>query len=178
VRQFATFVIAVTIAVAALPGSASAAGCPGADRRPGATRLDEARAATKCLLNRERAKHGLRPLRSDGRLAAAARRHGADMVRHRYFAHDSRGGGSFVTRIRAAGYMSGARRWTVGENLAWGAFARATPRSIVAAWMASPPHRHNILNGRFAEIGLAVVKGAPVAAPSAATYVTELGRRS
>jgi hypothetical protein len=40
------------------------------------------------------------------------------------------------------------RRWKVGENLAWGIGESSTPRSIVAAWMASAEHRKNIL-GRW-----------------------------
>ena len=177
-RQFRSIAVAVTLAVAALPSSAAAAGCPDAGAQPGAITLDEARIATKCLLNSERAERGLERLRGDSRLSEAARRHGGDMVRNRYFAHDSRSGASFVTRLRAAGYMSGAGRWTVGENLAWGSGSRATPRAIVTAWMASPGHRHNILNGRYDEIGIGVVEGAPLSAPGAATYVTEFGSRS
>ena len=47
--------------------------------------------------------------------------------------------------------------------------------------MASPPHRQNILNGRFREIGIGVVVGAPrrnVFGLPAATYATSFGSRS
>src|SRR5918997_4782785 len=76
--------------------------------------------ATLCVLNAERARHRLRPLRLNRRLSKAARRHARDMARRKYFSHDSLGGGSFVDRIRRAGYLRGARTWFVGENLAWG----------------------------------------------------------
>ena len=99
------------------------------------------------------------------------------MVRRGYFSHDSRDGRTFVTRIRATGYLARARLWTVGENLAWGSMEKGTPRTIVSAWMASPPHRRNILNRRFTAIGIAIVAGAPVAAQDAATYVTEFAHR-
>ena len=67
----------------------------------------------------------------------------------------------------------------IGENLAWGSGERSTPRSIVRAWMNSAGHRHNILNGRFREIGIGVVDSSPVStANRGATYTTTFGSRS
>lgn len=130
------------------------------------------RNATLCLLNRERTAHGRRPLRMNGRLSRAALRHSRSMVARRFFAH-----GSFVSRIRRAGYMRGARRWRVGENIAWGSGDRASPQAIVRAWMASPGHRRNILSG-YREIGIGIQAGAPIGGASdAATYTTDFGRR-
>ena len=84
------------------------------------------------------------------------------MERRHYFSHTSRDGSDFVQRIRRTGYFKRASTWFVGENLAWGAGPnRSSPRGIVAAWMNSPPHRQNILNSRFREIGIGVVVGAP-----------------
>ena len=86
--------------------------------------------------------------------------------------------GSFVDRIRRAGYLKGARSWTVGENLAWGSRGRAAPQMITQSWMNSPGHRANILNSSFREIGIGVAHGAPVAVGGpAATYATEFGTR-
>src|SRR4051794_27819941 len=45
--------------------------------------------AIRCLVNQQRAAHGLRPLRANHSLRIAAQRHGADMVAHRFFAHVS-----------------------------------------------------------------------------------------
>ena len=169
--------VAVTAAVAGLSGTAHAAPCAAGDLLPSAAPA-KARSATLCLLNQERTARGLHRLRPNRLLAVAALRHSRDMVRHRYFAHDSRNGRTFDARIKATGYLSGARGWTVGENLAWGAGTESTPRQIVAAWMASPPHRHNILSPRYAQVGIAIVGAAPVAgAAGAATYATEFGRR-
>ena len=152
-------------------------GCTGAGRAPATASSAEVRGAVLCLLNRQRALHGLAPLHGNARLRKAGWGHARDMVAHRYFAHRSRNGAPFYDRIRATGYMSNVGHWWVGENLAWGAGARATPRRIVSAWMHSPPHRRNILDGRFTEIGIAVVRGAPVArrVGPAATYATEFG---
>ena len=137
------------------------------------------RNATVCLLNAERRARGLGRLRLSDALTRAAYRHARDMVVRKYFAHTSPSGRTFISRIRATGYMSRARRWTVGENLAWGAGTRATPAAIVRAWMRSPAHRANILNRSFREIGLGIALGAPRRGYSqAATYGNEFGSRS
>jgi len=46
-------------------------GCSGANRLPAPETLEQARTATLCLLNRERAAQGLPPLVADARLALA-----------------------------------------------------------------------------------------------------------
>jgi uncharacterized protein YkwD len=133
--------------------------------------------ATLCVLNAERDRHGLRPLRLNKRLSRAARRHARDMARRKYFAHDSLNGSSFVDRIRRTGYLHGARSWWVGENLAWGTQDRSAPRAITKMWMNSPGHRANILSPSFREVGIGLSLGAPVkgrGAP-AATYATDFG---
>ena len=130
--------------------------------------------ATLCLLNAERGKRELRPLAPNQRLARAADRHTDDMVKRGYFAHDSRNGDSFSDRIRDTGYLSKVSTWVVGENIAWGSGELATADAIVRAWMNSPGHRANILNGRFLEIGIALTLGSPRGG-SGATYATEFG---
>lgn len=87
--------------------------------------------------------------------------------------------GTFDLRIKATGYLTGANGWSVGENLAWGSGTESTPRQIVAAWMASPPHRRNILDCHYSQIGVAIVNRGPVAQAdaNAATYTTEFGHR-
>jgi uncharacterized protein YkwD len=112
------------------------------------------------------------------KLSKAARRHAEDMVRHRYFAHNSLSGADFVSRIRRAGYLRKARYWTVGENLAWGDGNRSSPASILDAWMNSPEHRANILDPAFKEIGVWIAPGAPESSQApAGTYATEFGAR-
>ena len=157
----------------------SAAGCDNATARSGQVSEDALAAGTVCLLNVERTSRGLRPLRVNGRLSAAAQQHTRVMVRRRYFSHTSRSGNDMGDRIRSQGYLSGARSWMIGENLAWGSGERSTPRSIVRAWMNSPGHRRNILTARFREIGIGVVDSAPVStANRGATYTTTFGSRS
>jgi uncharacterized protein YkwD len=169
-----TFTLAIALALT-LPASALANCGRAADRAPGSS-PKAARNATLCLLNAQRQRHHLRGLRLNRRLALAGTRHARDMVRHDYFAHDAPSGQNFVDRIMKTNYVPSASSWFLGENLAWGERTKSTPRQIVRAWMASPGHRHNILQGRFREIGIAIVAGAPVrGVPRAATYATEFG---
>jgi uncharacterized protein YkwD len=59
--------------------------------------------------------------------------------------------------MRAARYIHSSRiGFEVGENIAWGTLQLATPRAIVAAWMASPGHRANILDPRFRDTAIGV----------------------
>ena len=179
--RFATALLLVTITqISATPAPASAAKrCPGADSEAGQVSYAQLGRATLCLLNRERTSRGLKALRANKRLALAARRHADDMVRHSYFAHNSRSGAKFTSRIVKAGYLRGASDWLVAENLAWGAGSGSTPRWIVRTWMNSPGHRANILTRRFRDLGTGVTPGAPVGQRDAveATFVHEFGVR-
>jgi uncharacterized protein YkwD len=136
-----------------------------------------ARDATLCLLNRVRARHGLSRLRLNAKLAHAARRHSRDMVRHRYFAHDSLNGRSPFDRMRATHYVPRNASWWLGENIGWGSGPLAQPAALVRAWMHSPPHRANILSRHFRDIGIGIAPGAPVGG-GGATYTTDFGRHS
>jgi len=160
------------------PVAHASSACSHAGDRPGAASEGELAKAAVCLINKQRARRGLRKLRVNSRLSEAARRHTVDMVKRNYFGHTSRSGSNVVARIARTGYMRGARAWTVGENLAWGSGGRSTPREIMAAWMNSPGHRANILRSRFREIGIGVVFEAPRSTRGpAATYTTTFGAR-
>jgi uncharacterized protein YkwD len=169
-----------TTLVLAAPAPAAQASCHGTSLRPSPSNLSKVRSATLCLLNRERARHGLPKLRRQHALGRAAGSYARLMVRQGFFAHISPGGSTMEQRIRRTSYLRGARSWSIGENLAWGAGRNGSARSIVAAWMRSPGHRANILNGRFTEIGIGLAPGVPSrvrAAGGAGTFVTEFGTR-
>jgi uncharacterized protein YkwD len=83
------------------------------------------------------------------------------MVAHTYFDHKRRGGPNFVQRIRRTGYLTGARRWMVGENIAWGEGRGSTTASIMRAWMASREHRENILESTYEDVGIGLAPGNP-----------------
>lgn len=152
--------------------------CPGADSDASSAPAASVVGATICLLNAERAKAGLGALTANARLARAAISHSRDMVKRVYFAHDTPNGKSVVDRLTTTRFIAPSYRWRAGENLGWGSGGNGTPRLTVRAWMGSPEHRANILNGRFRLVGIGIVPGAPVAGESqAATYTADFGAR-
>jgi uncharacterized protein YkwD len=175
-RRAATLVAAVAALALAAPAGAQAADCGvAADYVPNAGNLAEVGQATLCLLNNERAAQRLRPVVEAPGLTQPSRAYSARMVAESFFAHESPDGGTLVDRLTGAGYIAPDCDWTVGENIAWGQGHLATPRNIVAAWMASPGHRKNVLTGEYTEIGLGVVTGTPGDASWGATYTTDFG---
>jgi uncharacterized protein YkwD len=180
-QRLSVVVLAVIAgALLAAPPALAEQACPAANATPASATKRQIVRATLCQLNRERAHRGLRRLKLDKRLGRAARRHARDMARRKYFSHDTLGGGSFVDRIRRAGYLKGAYTWTVGENLAWGSHGFSRPRVIMRMWMNSPGHRANILNPSFREVGVGIAYAAPVRGEGkpAGTYATDFGVRS
>jgi uncharacterized protein YkwD len=104
------------------------------------------------LTNAERTKAGLAPLSSNSKLMAAAKEKGGHMLQEEYFAHISPSGVTPWYWINKHGYSY----QVAGENLAID-FSRA--EDVVAAWMASPSHKANILHKDYVETGVAVVSG-------------------
>lgn len=152
--------------------------CPEVDIAPESGNLGQIEAATLCLLNGVRADEGLQPVQLNSSLARAAAAHAADMVANSYFAHEGRDGSEIKDRIGATGYLPTNATWTIGENLAWGTGALATPKATMNAWMNSKGHRDNILAADYRDIGFGIVIGNPKAADGAgATYATAFGVR-
>ena len=92
------------------------------------------------------------PVTLSGTLAEVALGHAADMAQHDYFEHEDRGGHTPADRVRAVGYQE----TLVGENIAYG------PKSadeVVQGWLDSPGHCENIMDSRFAEMGIAYAPG-------------------
>jgi|tagenome__1003787_1003787.scaffolds.fasta_scaffold19535870_2 uncharacterized protein YkwD len=96
-------------------------------------------------MNRVRAQHGLRALRLDGRLQRAATAHSREMVATNTFTH-----GAFGNRMQQFAVTGRI----AGENLAWGTGSRGAAGRIVAAWLASPEHRANLLRRSFVRVGV------------------------
>jgi uncharacterized protein YkwD len=171
-RRLSVGVVTLVAALFAAAPSAALA-CDGADAVPAPGSLASARHATLCLLNEQRTSHGLGPLTESSTLEKAADKYAADMVARRFFDHVSPGGGTFMDRIKAAGWVASGS-WTAGENIAWGSGSLGTPASIVDGWMHSAGHRANILNGAFTQTGIGIAEGAPQAGvDDAGTYVNE-----
>ena len=158
----------LTAACLVAPSVAQADCGAAASARPASVSTASAIQATLCLLNTQRAKHHLPPLRENTKLDRAARGHSHAMVNHHYFDH-----GDFAGRIYRAGYQG----YTLGENIAWGSLQYSTPESIVDLWMHSPGHRENILRAKFRDIGIGIADGAPErGVGGAATYTTDFGK--
>lgn len=95
------------------------------------------------LVNRERAKCGVAPLRlSDDLMDGAAIRARELSV---LYSHTRPDGKEFWT------VLGRKENVYLGENASAG---DSTPESVVAGWMNSPGHRANILNPHFAELGV------------------------
>ena len=100
-------------------------------------------------VNRERASHGLQPLRIDVRLSRVASAHAADMAQFNYFSHASRNGATPFDRMTAAGLPY---RYA-GENIA----IAPDERTADTALFASAPHRANTLSASYTRIGIGIV---------------------
>ncbi len=131
--------------------------CADGNLKPTPEDLDRIRAATFCLVNRERTVRGESALRIDAHLAQAAQSHTESMAGGNYFDHTEPSGNTPLDRMRSAGYIYSSRLgYDVGENIAWGTGTLSTPSAIVAAWMASPGHRANILDPRYRDTAIGV----------------------
>ena len=104
------------------------------------------------LTNIERAKANAGALRESRLLSEAARQKAADMFAFNYWAHVSPSGRSPWAFFTDVGY----KYQYAGENLARDF---SDPSSVVKAWLNSPSHRENLINGKYQEIGVAVVDG-------------------
>lgn len=107
--------------------------------------------AVLLVTNVKRLAAGCRPLKLNGDLREAARKHSYVMARNGVMSHQLAGESSLGRRITAAGY-TGWRK--VAENIAAGF---TTARLVVRAWWASPSHRRNIADCSLREIGIGVV---------------------
>lgn len=105
------------------------------------------------LTNQERAKAGLKALKTDNSaLSKMARDKAADMRNNNYFDHQSPTYGSPFNMMQKYGIKFS----TAGENIAAG---QKTPEEVVNGWMNSPGHRANILNANYTTIGVGYVQG-------------------
>lgn len=92
-------------------------------------------------MNAERAQYGLRPLEVDPALMRVAQDWAEAMAARGSLGHEN-----FMGRIKAATPFSAA-----GEDVDEGQVSVA---GVMRAWMASPPHRANILGANFNRCGV------------------------
>lgn len=103
------------------------------------------------LVNEERQKVGLEPLKADPLMLVVAKAHSKDMFARGYFAHETPEGLSPFDRMKKAK----VRFLAAGENLALGQTLNICHRGL----MNSPGHRKNILNPAFGRVGIGILDG-------------------
>ena len=108
-------------------------------------------AAVLSAINAERTGAGAGTLAVNAKLTQAARVHASDMAARSYLDHTSPEGTTFVVRVNSAGYSYSG----IAENIGLATDAD----DIVPNWMSSPPHRANILNASYREVGIATATG-------------------
>lgn len=118
------------------------------------------------LVNRQRTRIGLPPLKFSARLAVIARGHSYDMAMRHYLAHNSPDGVAPADRIIGAGIAFHA----VGENIYADDDADSAdlPKRAIEGWLKSPDHLANIVSSKFTETGVGVAESA-----DGRTYVTQ-----
>ena len=103
-------------------------------------------------INAQRTSRGRRALRVSRGLTAAANYHTNQMGRLGFFEHESVNGAPFWRRIQRF-YPPGRGYWSVGENIFWES-PNTSAASAVREWMHSPPHRENILDSEWRDVGI------------------------
>lgn len=153
------------------PGGVSS--CPDVALLPTAANGKRVVKSTLCLLNKERAKRRLRPVKLNGKLGKAATGHSRDMVTRHFFAHTGPSGPSLPGRITRVRYKG-----AFGETLGFGAGSLGSPQEMVKAWMNSPPHKAIILTRRYRTVGIGVVPEDPkLSGPPSASYTADFGSK-
>ncbi len=109
--------------------------------------------AIVCLVNWARAQDRRQHLVQRPRLDLAAELKGQRVASCGQFSHTPCGA-AVTSSVRAAGY----RYSRFAENLFVGTWGRFSARDAVSAWLQSPPHRANMLNGHFRDFGAAPVR--------------------
>lgn len=97
------------------------------------------------LVNAERAKAGLAPLKVSSNVTAAAQVRAGEIERS--FSHTRPDGSNFSTALT----QNGVQYMGSGENIAYG---QRSPQDVMNTWMNSAGHRANILNEKYTTMGI------------------------
>lgn len=116
-----------------------------------ATVREDLEAQMLVLVNEERTKAGLQPLKADDEIRVVARAHSKDMFARGYFSHINPDGKDPFDRMRE-GHI---RFISAGENLALAHSLSIAHRGL----MNSPGHRANILQKSFGRVGIGILDG-------------------
>ena len=104
------------------------------------------------LINAERTSRGLNPLSQNVLLTRAAQTRSGVLATLGKLVHVSAPANTAWPTLAAVGYTYRS----AGENLA---SVPPVGMEVVPAWMASAPHRANILDGNYTEVGIGISQG-------------------
>lgn len=103
------------------------------------------------LANFERSRNGAGALRPDSRLTRAGQNHSQYLAATRVLSHVGPSGERAGTRMTGQGYI-----WRAfAENIA----QADTAEKAITQWMNSPPHRANLLNPIYTDVGIGYANG-------------------
>jgi uncharacterized protein YkwD len=108
-------------------------------------------------INVVRRSHGRGRLTLSTQLTRAGQEHARELALAGYFSHDWSDGTPFGRWIRRFYPVAGARSWSAAENLEW-SVQEVTPGQAVELWLASPTHRRILLDKRWRQVGLGVIR--------------------
>jgi uncharacterized protein YkwD len=104
-------------------------------------------------INQVRKKKGRKALTISVAMTKAAQKHADELAKRGYGTkmksggHFGKNGSTHLDRLKRVGYKA-----CLGvENVAWG---QKQATSVVDVWMASPPHRKNLMHPKIREIGI------------------------
>ncbi|MBA3757794.1 hypothetical protein H0X09_02945 [Candidatus Saccharibacteria bacterium] len=103
--------------------------------------------------NSARASNGVASLRVNSKLNSAAQAKAEDMATRNYWSHNTPEGNPPWIFVSNQGYSY----QKLGENLAAGF---DTEQAVINGWLASPPHKENMLDGNFSEVGFGFANNA------------------
>jgi uncharacterized protein YkwD len=155
-----------------IPGPTVTSKCKNATMSPTRAKSKAIVTALLCVMNEQRKKFKLKPLKTSKRLAKAAITHSRAMVLGGFFAHQGPKEPALVARLKKVKFPGAA-----GENIGAGAGVLGTPVAMVDGWMHSPLHRANLLSKRWGAVGIGFLAQYPIktAALPVATYTTDFG---
>ena len=103
------------------------------------------------IINQYRHEKGLKPLRLNAELTAAAKEHSRDLAKWDRISHYGSDGSNPWDRVKRAGY----RARLAAENVGTG---QVSFDEVMRGWKESPGHNKNLLLGDAQEMGLALVQ--------------------
>jgi uncharacterized protein YkwD len=108
-------------------------------------------------INVVRRSYGRSRLTLSEQLTRAGQEHARQLALAGYFGHAWSDGAPFGSWIKRFYPVGKARNWRAGENLAW-SVQDITARQAVEMWVASPEHRRILLDTRWRQVGLGVIR--------------------